>query len=474
MRDFTPDEEMVKIAEYIVNHTITSEEAYKIARYCLMDSIGCAILTLQHPECSKILGPIVPKTQVPNGTRVLGTRYILDPITAAFNLGAMIRWLDFNDTWLAAEWGHPSDNLGAILALSDYLSQKNEIEGLKPIKIRDVLTAMIKAHEIQGVMALENSFNEIGLDHVILVKLASTAVCAGLLKCTKEQIINAISNVWIDLGSLRTYRHWPNTGSRKSWAAGDACARAVFLALLAKKGEMGYPTALSAKDWGFYDKLWNGRKFTLKRSYESYVMENVLFKVAYPAEFHGQTAIEASIKLHPLVVSRLNEIEKIEIFTQMAGNKIINKTGLLKNAADRDHCIQYMVAIGLLYGNLTSMDYEDQRAQDPRIDELRDKMIVSEAPNYTKIYYDPEKRAIPNSIQIFFKDGSFTDKIEVKYPIGHKKRRDEAKPLLEKKFKQNMNTMFDESEITELLVLFRDKNKLDKMAIHTFIEMLIT
>jgi 2-methylcitrate dehydratase len=472
-RETQTDQEMVDITRYVMNYKISSQEAYNTARLCLMDSIGCAILALQFPDCTKLIGPVVQDTHVPNGSRVIGTSYILDPIRAAFSLGALIRWLDFNDTWLAAEWSHPSDNLGAILAVSDYISRKNEYEGLNPISIREVLTEMIKAYEIQGIMALENSFNKHGLDHVLLVKLASTAVIANLIGCNEQQIINAISNVWIDLGPLRTYRHWPNTGSRKSWAAGDAASRAVFFALQAKKGEMGYPTALTAQDWGFYDRIWDGEKFKFSRDYGNYVMENILFKVSYPAEFHGQTAIEASIKLHPEVVERLEEIMKIEIYTQAAGNQIINKTGKLKNPADRDHCIQYMVAIGLITGNLVAEDYEDIRAKDYRIDKLREKMVVLEKPKYTSNYYNQNKRSVANSVQVFFRDGTYTEKIEYKYPLGHKKRRGEATPLLESKFKRNLSTLFKVSSIEELLELFRDKNQLDKLPINALIDLLV-
>ncbi|MHA2239752.1 MAG: bifunctional 2-methylcitrate dehydratase/aconitate hydratase [Candidatus Hodarchaeales archaeon] len=471
--EFQPDEEMVEIAKYVKNFKITSQEAYNIARLCLMDSIGCAILALQFPECTKLLGPVIQATTVPNGSRVIGTSYILDPVRAAYNIGTMIRWLDYNDTWLAAEWAHPSDNLGAILAISDHLSRKNESKGLKPISVHDVLTALIKAYEIQGIMALENSFNNRGLDHVILVKLASTAIAADLLGCNEQQIINAISNVWVDLGPLRTYRHWPNTGSRKSWAAGDAASRAVFLAIQAKKGEMGYPTALTAEKWGFYDSIWDGGIFKFPRKYESYVIENILFKVSYPAEFHGQTAVEASIKLHPEVVDRLEDIEKIVIHTQEAGNQIINKIGELRNPADRDHCIQYMCAVGLLFGNLVAEDYEDERAKDPRINNLRKKMAVSENTDFTTDYHDPNKRSIANSLQVIYQDGSSSEPVEVHYPIGHKKRRSEAIPLLKSKFKSNLSQRFKSPLIDELLDLFDDKERIDNLSINSLIDRLI-
>ena len=468
-----PDKEIIDIANYVHDYEITSEEAINTARLCLMDSLGCGLLALKFPECTKMLGPVVPGTVVPNGSRVPGTDYVLDPITAAFNIGVIIRWLDYNDTWLAAEWGHPSDNLGAILAVADYVSRKNVSQGKKPLLVKDVLKAMVKAHEIQGVMALENAFNKKGLDHVILVKLASTAVASYLLGATKEQTINAISNVWIDLGPLRTYRHAPNTGSRKSWAAGDASARGVFLAIQAIRGEMGYNTALTAPKWGFYDRIWGGEPFKFQRPYGSYVMENVLFKVSFPAEFHAQTAVEAAIKLHPLVKDRLDEIERIEITTHEAAIRIISKTGPLYNPADRDHCLQYMVAIALIFGNLTEEDYEDERAKDPRIDALREKMIVRENPQYTKDYHDPDKRAIPNAIQIFFKDGSSTEKIEVYYPIGHKRRRKEAIPLLEQKFLKNALTRFPKQKVEKLLELFKNPELLENMPVNEFMDQFV-
>ncbi|MHA2295512.1 MAG: bifunctional 2-methylcitrate dehydratase/aconitate hydratase [Candidatus Hodarchaeales archaeon] len=467
-----PDKEMVDIAKYILNYNIDSKEAYNTARLCLMDSIGCAVLALRFPDCTKMLGPVVPETSVPQGARVIGTTYELDPVLAAFNNGTLIRWLDYNDTWLAAEWAHPSDNLGAILSVADYLSRRNVINELEPLFMRDVLTAMIKAYEIQGVMALENSFNKRGLDHVILVKLASTGIVAGILGCNEKQIVNAISNAWIDVGPLRTYRHAPNTGSRKSWAAGDATSRAVFLALQAKRGEMGYSTALTAPIWGFYDRIWNGQRFKFQRPYGSYVMENILFKVSYPAEFHGQTAVEASIVLHPEVANRLDDIERVEITTQEAGCRIIDKKGSLYNPADRDHCIQYMVAIGLIFGNLIAEDYEDERANDSRIDTLREKMLVQEDPQFTRDYHDPSKRSIANSIQVTFKDGSNTARITVEYPLGHKQRRREAIPLLEAKFNNNMTTRFPESRMKVISDLLRDQRKLEQTPVHLFMKLL--
>ncbi|HEX2259997.1 MAG TPA: bifunctional 2-methylcitrate dehydratase/aconitate hydratase, partial [Candidatus Binatia bacterium] len=431
-----PDPTMVEIADYAANYVPESKEAIETARYCFMDALGCALLALRFPECTKLLGPIVPGAVLNNGARVPGTDWQLEPVQAAFNIGAMIRWLDFNDTWLAAEWGHPSDNLGGILALADYLSRTKQ----KPLTIGDVLHAMIKAHEIQGVLALENSFNRVGLDHVLLVRIATAAVAAALLGGSQDQIISAVANAWTDGGSLRVYRHAPNTGSRKSWAAGDATSRGVRLALMAIQGEMGYPSALSAKTWGFYDVLFRGKAISLARPLGSYVMENVLFKVSFPAEFHAQTAVECALKLHGQMKNRLDEVERIHIFTQESAIRIIDKSGPLHNPADRDHCIQYMTAVGLIFGELIADHYEDHFARDPRIDRLRDKMIILEDVGYSEDYLDPDKRSIANALQVFFKDGSATEKVAIEYPIGHRRRRSEAIPLLIKKFDANLNS----------------------------------
>ncbi|MBG9792126.1 2-methylcitrate dehydratase [Paenibacillus dendritiformis] len=463
------DQAIKDIAAY-VGQTIDSEEAYRTARYCLIDSLGCGMLALRYPECTKLLGPIVPGTVVPNGAKVPGTSYQLDPVTAAFNIGAMIRWLDYNDTWVAAEWGHPSDNLGGILAVADYVSRKNSAEGKAPLLMRDVLTGMIQAHEIQGVIALENSFNRVGLDHVLLVKVASTAVVTKLLGGTEEQIMNAVSNAWIDGQSLRTYRHAPNTGSRKSWAAGDATSRAVRLAMMSLKGEMGYPSALTAKTWGFYDVLFKGSEFKFPRPYRSYVMENVLFKISFPAEFHAQTAVECAIQLHPDVKDRLDDIDHIAIATHESAIRIIDKKGPLYNPADRDHCLQYMTAIGLIFGELTADHYEDSTAKDPRIDALREKMIVVENPQYSKDYLDPEKRSIANAVQVMFKDGSKTDNVAVEYPIGHRRRRAEGIPLLEKKFKSNLETRFPAKQVADIVELCENQERLEATPVHVFVD----
>ncbi|BFH68414.1 MAG: bifunctional 2-methylcitrate dehydratase/aconitate hydratase [Paenibacillus dendritiformis] len=463
------DQAIKDIAAY-VGRAIDSGEAYRTARYCLIDSLGCGMLALRYPECTKLLGPIVPGTVVPNGAKVPGTSYQLDPVTAAFNIGAMIRWLDYNDTWLAAEWGHPSDNLGGILAVADYVSRKNAAEGKAPLLMRDVLTGMIQAHEIQGVIALENSFNRVGLDHVLLVKVASAAVVTKLLGGTEEQIMNAVSNAWIDGQSLRTYRHAPNTGSRKSWAAGDATSRAVRLAMMSLKGEMGCPSALTAKTWGFYDVLFKGSEFKFPRPYRSYVMENVLFKISFPAEFHAQTAVECAIQLHPDVKDRLDDIDHIAIATHESAIRIIDKKGPLHNPADRDHCLQYITAIGLIFGELTADHYEDSTAKDPRIDALREKMIVVENPQYSKDYLDPEKRSIANAVQVMFKDGSRTDNVAVEYPIGHRRRRAEGIPLLVKKFKNNLETRFPAKQVADILELCENQERLEATPVHVFVD----
>ncbi|HEX8524002.1 MAG TPA: bifunctional 2-methylcitrate dehydratase/aconitate hydratase [Tepidisphaeraceae bacterium] len=463
-----PDALLVEIADYVLSTGIDSAEAYDTARFCLMDSIACMMMALEFPACRKLLGPVVPGAEMKGGVRVPGTSFELDPVQGAFNIGALVRWLDFNDTWLAAEWGHPSDNIGAILACADYLSRK----GGRKLTVRDVLTAMIKAHEIQGVLALENAFNRVGLDHVILVRVASTAVATAMLGGTREQVINAVSNAWLDGGALRTYRHAPNTGSRKSWAAGDATSRAVRHALIALTGETGYPSALTAKNWGFYDVLFKGQRFAMARPLGSYVMEHVLFKVSFPAEFHAQTAVECAIALHPVVKDRLQAISRIVIETQESAVRIIDKTGPLANPADRDHCIQYMVAVPLIHGTLTAEHYEDEAARDPRIDALRLKMQVIENPQYTKDYLDPEKRSIGNAVQIFFDDGSSTDRIEVEYPIGHRRRRQDAQPLLWKKFEQAIENRFEGKQRSRIIQVFEEQAALDAMNVDEFMAML--
>ena len=468
-----PDKPLVDIAEYVLNYTIGSAEAYNTARLCLIDTLGCGLEALSYPACTKLLGPIVPGTVVPNGAKVPGTQFQLDPVQAAFNIGAMIRWLDFNDTWLAAEWGHPSDNLGGILATADWLSRTAVAGGKRPLVMRDVLTAMIKAHEIQGVMALENSFNRVGLDHVVLVKLASTAVVTRLLGGGRDDVINAVSQAWVDGQSLRTYRHAPNTGSRKSWAAGDATSRAVRLALVTMKGEMGYPSVLSAKIWGFYDVLFKGNPFKFQRPYGSYVMENVLFKISFPAEFHAQTAVECAMQLHPQVRDRLDQIHRIAIRTHESAIRIIDKKGPLNNPADRDHCIQYMVAVPLIHGRLTAADYEDDIAADPRIDTLRAKMECVEDKQFSADYLDPDKRSIANGLTIHFKDGTKTSEVVVEYPIGHRRRRAEGIPVLEAKFRTNLLRRFPAKQAAAVLALTQDQQRLEDTPVHEFVDMFV-
>lgn len=463
------DEVLTKIAEYAVNFKISSNLAYETARYCLMDTIGCGLLALDFPACTKLLGPVVEGAEFrPLGAKIPGTSYQLEPERAAFNVGAMVRWLDFNDTWLAAEWGHPSDNLGAIWAVCDYLSRKNISQGKSPLTVKDALTAMIKAHEIQGVLALQNCFNKVGMDHVLLVRIASSAVACALLGGSFEEVRNAVSHAFIDGGALRTYRHAPNTGSRKSWAAGDASSRGVNLALKALTGEMGYPSAITAKFWGYEDTKMRGAKITLAQEFGSYVMENVLFKISFPAEFHAQTAVEAALKLHDEAKNRLDDIEKIIITTQESGHRIINKTGPLSNPADRDHCIQYMVAVPLIFGRLSAADYEDSVAQDPRIDALRDKMSVEVDERYTREYLEADKRSIANAVQIFYKDGTKSEKVEVEYPIGHRRRRDEGIPLLIEKFKRNLARKISPKNIAKISEICADGVRLESMAFNEF------
>ncbi|SFN23428.1 2-methylcitrate dehydratase [Nitrosospira briensis] len=469
-----PDQVLVDIADYVVNRDIPSPLAYDTARHCLMDSLGCAMEALAYPACTKLLGPVVPGATVPDGARIPGTPFRLDPVQAAFNIGTMIRWLDFNDTWLAAEWGHPSDNLGGILAVADWCSRNANNGSRKSFAVRDVLTAMIKAHEIQGCLALENSFNKVGLDHVVLVKVASTAVVTHMLGGSRDQIVDALSQAWVDGQSLRTYRHVPNTGSRKSWAAGDATSRAVWLALITLKGEAGYPSALTAKTWGFYDVLFKGQPLRFQRpiqQWDSYVMENVLFKISFPAEFHSQTAAECAMQLHRHVKERIGDIKKITIRTHEAAIRIIDKKGPLNNPADRDHCMQYIVAVPLIFGRLTAEDYENTVAADPRIDQLRDKITCMEDKKFTQDYYDPEKRSIANGITVEFKDGRKLDEVVVEYPIGHRFRRKEGIPLLEEKFRMSLARRFTETQQNAITDLCLDLEKLEATPVREFVDM---
>ena len=471
-----PDQVLVDTADYVLNYAVTSKLAYDTARNCLIDTLGCGLEALQYLARTKLLGPIVQGTVVPNGAKVPGTQFQLDPVQAAFNIGVMIRWLDFNDTWLAAEWGHPSDNLGGILATADWLSRCAIAAGKRPLPMRDVLTAMVKAHEIQGCLALENAFNKVGLDHVVLVKVASTAVVAQMLGLSRDKIINAMSLAWVDGQPLRTYRHAPNTGSRKSWAAGDATSRAVRLALIAKTGEMGYPSALTAKTWGFYDVSFRGQPFKFQRPYGSYVMENVLFKISFPAEFHSQTAVEAAMTLHA-ELKRLGKsadhIAKVKIRTHEACIRIIDKKGPLANPADRDHCIQYMVAVPLLFGHLTGTDYEDDVAADPRIDALREKIVCVEDPQFTKDYHDPNKRSIANALTVELKDGSKLKEVVVEYPVGHMRRRAEGIPLLVEKFMTNLARRFPRKQQEAILAVSLDQTALEAIPVHEYVDMYV-
>ncbi len=469
-----PDQVLVDIADHVLRHDIGTPLAYETARHCLMDTLGCGLEALEYPACTKLLGPVVPGTIVPHGARVPGTPHRLDPVTAAFNIGTMIRWLDFNDTWLAAEWGHPSDNLGAILAVSDWLSRTAVAAGKPPLTMKAVLGAMIQAHEIQGCLALENSFNKVGLDHVVLVKVASTAVAARLLGLSRDEIVNAVSLAWVDGHPLRTYRHAPNTGSRKSWAAGDATSRAVWLAFVARTGEMGYPTVLSAPTWGFYDVLFEGRAFRFQRPYGSYVMENVLFKVSYPAEFHGQTAVEAALTLHGTLAAlgrSAADVRRITIRTHEACLRIIDKSGPLNNPADRDHCIQYLVAVSLLRGRLTAADYEDDAACDPRIDALREKIFCVEDAEFTRQYHDPERRGIPNGLTIEMNDSTVLPEVVVEYPIGHRRRRAEGIPLLEAKFRANLARRFPVRQQQAILEATLDPSALEAMPVNEYLDL---
>ncbi|QCF26309.1 bifunctional 2-methylcitrate dehydratase/aconitate hydratase [Hydrocarboniclastica marina] len=480
------DEVLQSIADYVLDYEIHNPEAFDTARNCLMDTLGCGLLALRFPECTKHLGPLVEGTTVPHGARVPGTSFRLDPVKAAWDIGSIVRWLDYNDTWLAAEWGHPSDNLGGILAVADHLSQKRVAEGKAPLTMEIVLEAMIKAHEIQGVLALENSFNRVGLDHVVLVKVATTAVVAKLMGASREQLLSALSHAWVDGQSLRTYRHAPNAGSRKSWAAGDASSRGVRLADIAMRGEMGIPGALTAPQWGFYDVLFSKTnkdqklkpadqcRFSLPQPFGTYVMENILFKVAFPAEFHAQTAAEAAVILHPQVRDRLNEIERIVLTTHESAIRIISKRGKLANSADRDHCLQYMTAVPLIFGNLIAEHYEDEfHADNPIIDEIRAKMEVIEDARYTREYLEPDKRSIANAIQVFFTDGSSTEQVAVEYPIGHRGRRKDGIPMLERKFRTNLATRFPQGRADEIYTLCKDENRLRDTPVHEFVGLFV-
>ena len=471
----TADQVLQDIADYVIDYKVVSEEALNTARNCLMDTIGCGLLALKYPNCTRHLGPIVPGTTVENGARVFGRSFELDPVKAAWDIGTIVRWLDFNDTWLAEEWGHPSDNLGAIMALSDYISRVNIANHKSPLSIKDVLEYMIKAHEIQGILALENSFNKVGLDHVLLVRVASTAVATHMLGGNRDQIIAALSQAWVDGSSLRTYRHAPNAGSRKSWAAGDATSRAVRLAMMTMAGEMGMPSVLTTPEWGFYDVSFKGREFSFSKNYGSYVMENILFKISYPAEFHAQTAVECALLLYPQIKEKLNEIERIEITTHESALRIIDKTGTLDNPADRDHCMQYMLAVAMIEGDLVAEFYEDTfHKKNPLIDELRNKMVLKEDKRYSKDYLADDKRSIANALQVFFKDGSQTVKVEVEYPVGHRNRRQEGIPLLERKFLNSLEITYSKEHSDKIYSLCLDKEKIEQTPVNEFMDMFLS
>jgi len=470
----TADQVLQDIADYVIDYKILSDEALNTARNCLMDTIGCGLMALKYPNCTRHLGPIVPGTTVENGARVFGRSFELDPVKAAWDIGAIVRWLDFNDTWLAEEWGHPSDNLGAIMALSDYISRVNISNHKSPLSIKDVLEYMIKAHEIQGILALENSFNKVGLDHVLLVRVASTAVATHMLGGNRDQIIAALSQAWVDGSSLRTYRHAPNAGSRKSWAAGDATSRAVRLAMMTMAGEMAMPSVLSAPEWGFYDVSFKGRQFSFSKEYGSYVMENILFKISFPAEFHAQTAVECAVLLYPEIKDKLDAIDRIEVTTHESALRIIDKTGTLDNPADRDHCMQYMLAVAMIKGDLVAEFYEDSfHQQNPLIDELRSKMILTEDKRYSKDYLADDKRSIANALQIYFNDGSRTQKIEVEYPIGHRHRRKEGIPLLERKFFNSLKNTFNNDQANRIYSLCLDSEKIKNTPVNEFMDLFV-
>ena len=467
-----PDKVLADIADYADRYRVGSKLARETARLCLIDSLSCAFEALGYPACTKLLGPVVAGTIVPHGARVPGTTYVLDPVAATFNLGALVRWLDFNDAFYGETVIHPSDTISAVLMTADHLSRARVACGKAPLAMRDVLESTVKAYEIMGELALENGFGAVGLDHTILVKIAVTAVVTKLLGGTREEIVNAVSNAWIDGHALATFRRRPNTGSRKSWAAGDAASRGVWLALQAVKGEMGYPSALTARTWGFYDALFDGRRFRFQRPYTSYVIENVLFKIPYPTAFHGQSGVEAAIKLHPLVKDRLDDIRRVEVRCHNSTMVILDKTGPLHNPADRDHCMQYMMAVGMIYGTMTAEHYEDHVAADPRIDALRAKMKLAESRQYEREYHDPARRTNANSIQVFFKDGTKTPLSEVLYPLGHRRRRNEAIPVLMGKFEASVVRVFAPKRRDAILAACRDPQRLEAQPVNEFIDLL--
>lgn len=468
----TPDKVLVEIAQYVDRYAVKSKLAWETARLTLIDTLGCGFEALSYPACTKLLGPIVPGTIVPNGARVPGTPYVLDPERAALNTGALFRWLDFNDAFYGATVIHPSDTYGGIVPIADWVSRTRVARRKEPLLMRDVLEAGIKAYEVMGGLAIENGFTDVGLDHTILVKIGVTPVVTRLLGGTREEIVNALSNAWLDGHALAAFRRKPNTGSRKSWAAGDAASRGVRLALMAVKGEMGYPAALSAKRWGFYEALFKGKPFTFQRPLGSYVMENTLFKIPYPTAFHGQSGVEAAIKLHPLVKDRLDEIEHIDVKCHNSSMTILDKTGPLYNPADRDHCMQYMMAVGMIYGTMTAEHYEDHIAADPRIDKLRAKMKLSESAQFERDYHDPAKRSNANSIHVYFKDGTKAPLSVVEYPLGHRRRRKEGIPAVMEKFEKNVARVFAAKQRGRIMAVCLDQQKLEATPVNEFMDLL--
>lgn len=468
-----PDTVLVQIADYVDGYKVKSGLAWETARLTLIDTLGCGFEALAYPACTKLLGPVVPATIVPNGARVPGTPFVLDPERAALNCGALFRWLDFNDAFYGATVIHPSDTYGAILPLADWLSRTRASQRKAPLLVRDVLEAGIKAYEVMGGLALENGYTAVGLDHTILVKIAVTAVATRMLGGSRQEIMDAVSNAWLDGHALAAFRRKPNTGSRKSWAAADAASRGVRLALMTMRGEMGYPAPLTAKRWGFYDVLFKGKKFRFQRPFGSYVMENTLFKIPYPTAFHGQSAVEAAIRLHPLVNNRLDDIKRIDVRCHNSSMTILDKTGPLYNPADRDHCMQYMIAVGMIYGEMTAEHYEDHVAADPRIDRLRAKMRLAESKQYEREYHDPAKRTNANSIQVHFTDGSKAPLSEVLYPLGHRRRRKEGIPHVMAKFEKNVARVFAPRQRDRILAACLDQKRLEAMPVHEFADLLV-
>lgn len=467
----SPDKVLVQIADYVDRYPVKSALALETARLALIDTLGCGLEALSYPGCTNLLGPLVPGTLVPNGARVPGTPHVLDPERATFNLGVMNRWLDWNDAFYGATVLHPSDSFAGLLAVADWLSRTRVAEGRKPLVMRVVLEAAVKTYEIMGGLALENGFTAVGLDHTLLIKVATAPVVTKLLGGNHEEIVNALSQAWVDGHPLAIFRRKPNTGPRKSWAAGDAASRGVRLALMAVKGEIGCPSALTAKTWGFYPVLFDGKPFRFQRPFGTYVIENTLFKIPYPTAFHGQTGVEAAIKLHPLVKDRLDDIKRVEVRCHNSTMVILDKSGPLHNFADRDHCMQYMMAIGMVFGTMTAEHYYDLIAADPRIDKLRAKMHLAESKQYEREYHDPAMRTNANSIQVHFKDGSKTPLSEVLYPLGHRKRRKEGMPVLAAKFETAVGRVFASKRRDAIVSACLEQKRLEEMPVNEFMDL---